>query len=136
MNNSILSWYFQLSRGIRQGCPISALLCVLVAVILSIKLRSDRNVKGIELGDVEDKICQLVDDITIFMKDLKSFQSAISHCQNFQECSGLKLNLEKSDMMPLINRPYRNHQTELPKVISKISVNYATFNTLGIFSKQ
>ena len=96
MNNGYLSRNIKLSRGIRQGCPISALLFVLVAEMLSVKLRSDKNVTGISMNNIEYKICQLADDTTIFIKNLKSLQSAIDLFQNFQKCSGLKLNLEKN----------------------------------------
>ena len=39
INNRYLSRNFTLERGIRQGCPLSALLFILVAEILSINLR-------------------------------------------------------------------------------------------------
>ena len=83
INNGYLSHNIKLSRGIRQGCPISALLIVLVAEILSIKLRSDKNVTGIFVNNLEYKICQLADDTTIFIKNLKSLQSAVDLFQNF-----------------------------------------------------
>ena len=131
INNGFLSQSFQLSRGIRQGCPISALLFVLVAEILSIKLRSDINVKGILVGKVEYKICQLADDTTIFIKNLKSLQYAISHFQNFQKFSGLKLNLEKSEIIPL--GPNRANPIALPKEVNKLLINYGKFKTLGVW---
>ena len=130
-NNGFLSQNFQLSRGIRQGCPISALLFVLVAEILSIKLRSDINVKGISVGNIEYKICQLADDTTVFIQNLKSLQYVISHFQNFTEFSGLKLNLEKSEIIPL--GPNRVHPIALPKEANKLLVNYGSFKTLGIW---
>ena len=134
INNGFLSRNFQLSRGIRQGCPISALLFILVAEILSIKLRSDKNITGILLRGVEYKICQLADDTTIFMKNLKSLQYAISLFQDFQKCSGLKLNLEKSEIIPL--GPSRVHHIELPEVVNKLSINNGAFKTLGIWFSQ
>ena len=39
-NNGHYSDYFELSRSIRQGCPISALLFILVAEMLAIKIRN------------------------------------------------------------------------------------------------
>ena len=42
INNGYLPRNIKLSRGIRQGCPISALLLILVVEILSGKLRSDK----------------------------------------------------------------------------------------------
>ena len=41
-NNGYLSQPFNLSRGVRQGCPISALLFILVAEIFAIQIRENR----------------------------------------------------------------------------------------------
>ena len=130
-NNGFLSRNFKLTRGIRQGCPISALLFVLVAEILSIKLRSDKNVTGILVNNIEYKICQLADDTTIFVKNLQSLQNAITLFQQFRECSGLKLNLEKCEIIPL--GPCRACGLALPKSVDKLKVNTGAFKTLGIW---
>ena len=53
------------------------------------------------MNNIEYKICQLADDTTIFIKNLKSLQSAIDLFQNFQKCSGLKLNVEKTEIFHL-----------------------------------
>ena len=65
-NNGYLSNYFSLSRGIRQGCPISALLFIIVAEILAINIRIDSKIKGIQVLDQTFKICQLADDTALF----------------------------------------------------------------------
>ena len=48
----------------------------------------------------------------------KSLQCETSHFHNFQECSGLNLKLEKSEIIPC--EPKRKSQIELPNVV----VNY------------
>ena len=93
-NNGYLSNYFSLSRDIRQGCPISALLFILVAEILAINIRIDSKIKGIQVLDQTFKIFQLADDTTLFLNDIQSFQRAISLLQRLGACSGLKLNLD------------------------------------------
>ena len=47
-NNGWLSKNCEMSRGIRQGCPISALLYLFVAEILAIKINSNNNIKGFQ----------------------------------------------------------------------------------------
>ena len=89
INNGYLSNNFELSRGIRQGCPISALFFILVAEILSIKLRTCRDAKGIVIGNMEFKIFQLADDTTFFAQDIKSLQAFISEFATFELISGL-----------------------------------------------
>jgi len=67
-NNGHSSQFFMLSRGIRQGCPLSAYLFILVAEVLAIKIRKDENIKGIEIGERTYKILQLADDTTCFFE--------------------------------------------------------------------
>ena len=65
--NGHLSKRFPLSRGIEQGYPISALLFILVVEVLSVKLRTNEEIKGIQINGFEYKIVQLADDTTIFV---------------------------------------------------------------------
>ena len=67
-NNDWLTESYSLSRGIRQGCPLSCLTFVLAVEILAIKLRSNINVKGIKINRRSVKIAQLADDTTLFLK--------------------------------------------------------------------
>ena len=77
LNNRYLSQNFKLSRGIRQGCPISALPFLLVAEILSRKLKANDDAKGLQINRYEYKVIQVADDTTIFVKDLESLNNAI-----------------------------------------------------------
>ena len=43
-NNGYYSQFFNITRGIRQGCPISALLFILVVEIMAIHIRNDKNI--------------------------------------------------------------------------------------------
>ena len=42
-----------MNQGIRQGCPISALLYIYVAEILSLKLKSNNEIKGIHISNMQ-----------------------------------------------------------------------------------
>ena len=50
-NNGFLSDYFDMKRGIRQGCPASCLLFVLCVEILSIIITTNNSLKGYHLGN-------------------------------------------------------------------------------------
>ena len=76
-NDGHYSEYLKLSRSIRQGCPISALLFILVAEMLAIEIRKDENIKGISVNITEYQIIR-ADDTTLILKDLYSLDKAIN----------------------------------------------------------
>ena len=97
-NNGYHSNFFTLSRGIRQGCPISALLFLLVVEIMAIHIRSNNKIEGIKISDSQDiVITQLADDTTLFLKDTSSLNEALAFIETFGESSGLRLNKDKSE---------------------------------------
>ena len=53
------------------------------------------------VNDMEFKICQLADDTTLFLKDKLSLELTINHKLKFERLSGLKLNLEKTEIIPI-----------------------------------
>ena len=59
-------YFSELGRGIRQGCPISALLFILLAEVMAIHIRNNGKIKGINVGKQIYKISQLADDTTLF----------------------------------------------------------------------
>ena len=130
-NNGHFSEYFSLSRGIRQGCPISALLFILVAEILAIKIRSDKDIKGITVKNEEYKLCQLADDTTIIVNDIKSICRSVQTINNFHYCSGLKINQDKTIIIPL--GLSRKGTPNLPKDLQKLSFKNNAFKSLGIW---
>ena len=130
-NNGYLSNYFSLKRGIRQGCPISALLFILVAEILAINIRADSEIKGIQVSDKTFKVSQLADDTTLYLKDMLSLERAISLFQDFGLCSGLKLNLDKTEVIPLGS--VQPKDIDIPHGIKCINIRKQAFKTLGIW---
>ena len=131
INNGHFSRNFILGRGIRQGCPLSALLFILVAEILSIKLRANKDAKGITIDNWEYKIFQLADDTTILTQNLDSLKLIIAEFLKFQKISGLKLNLEKCEIVQL--GPTWLKRSDLPSELSNLKINEGPFKTLGIW---
>ena len=65
--NGYLSDKIHLSRGCRQGDPISPYLFVICAEVLSHVIRECKDVKGICIGELEMKLSQYADDTTLLL---------------------------------------------------------------------
>ena len=119
-NNGYLSPYFKLGRGIRQGCPVSALLFLLVAEVVAIVLREAKNVKGLYVKQTCIKL--------LFLKDTISVKYAICIFEEFYRYAGLKLNKSKTLAFIIENDTKINPDTSIGIVWTK-----NPFKTLGIW---
>ena len=95
--NGFTSIYFNLSRGIRQGCPISTLLYVLVAETLAEAVRVESEIKGIKLPDgLISKWVGYSDDGNATLSDFKSVEKLFVLLEIYERASGAKVNLQKT----------------------------------------
>ena len=105
-NNGWLSQDIRIERGIRQGCPVSALLFIFVIEILALDIKANKDIKGIEVGTgerkTEIKISQYADDAHVLLQDKNSLANTIHMIQTFSQVAGPKLNLEKCEILPLL----------------------------------
>ena len=85
---------FLINRAVRQGCPISPFLFILVTELLLLKIISDRNFEGISIFGKELKMSQLANDTTVFLKD-KKLCNSVNLIDQFSKASGLRLNMSK-----------------------------------------
>jgi len=97
MNAGFMTNYFKVSRGVRQGCPLSPLLFVLAVEMVALKVRQDQLCRGIELLNGENaKISQFADDSTLILEDTRSLRNAMSIVNSFGVLFGLRLNQKKT----------------------------------------
>ena len=96
INNGFRTNWFKLSKGVRQGCPLSPYLFILSAEILSNKIRQDPNITGIKIYGNEIKLSQFADDTTLFNADLASLERALKLINDFGKIAGLSLNVKKT----------------------------------------
>lgn len=133
INNGWRSNSFQVNRGIRQGCPLSALLFIIVAEILAIKIRNNDQIKGIEVKTSSNeiktlKITQLADDTTLFVKSEQDIKNALHTIDTFGNFSGLKLNKQKTTGLWIGNLKFR-----APTTLHNISITNDHVKALGIY---
>ena len=125
-----LSSFFRLGRGCRQGDPLSPYLFILCAEILSIRLRNNKNIKGINIDNVELKFSQYADDATAFLDGSKtSLEETLQELDTFANISGLKTNFDKTQVIWIGAKKY---STDAIKTRWKLSWGTTRFKLLGI----
>ena len=103
MTNGFQSEYFEISRGIRQGDSLSALLYIIQFEPLADKLRRSDAVPGIDVTlrncnneNITVKGCQYVDDSNSMLKSINYIGNFLDILKNYEKISGSKVNLNKT----------------------------------------
>lgn len=100
LNIGWASSFFELQRGVRQGCPLSPYLFILSAEILAKTIRSNNEIKGLTKKKSEVKISLYADDTTFIVNGTKESLSATPNMiENFGGESGLRLNNRKTESL-------------------------------------
>lgn len=101
--NGFLTPYFRLKNSVKQGCPISALLYVLLAEPLSIAIKKNCEIRGVVIPNtnVEEKVFVHADDTTLTLVDKNSVSETFRVLELYEKASGAKLNKEKSEVLAL-----------------------------------
>ena len=102
LNNRLFSDPFELEKGVRQGDPLSPYLFVVAIEILAISLRTNKYIEGIKIGADEIKSLFYADDMTATLANISSVEIIIKILNDFEKCSGLKMNLSKTKAMWIV----------------------------------
>ena len=103
-NAGWFSSWFPCEKGVRQGCCASPYLFLIVAEVMSIKLRSSTQLEGIKFENLNinlTKVLQYADDTTLILKDEDELETALEVVDKFGKLCGLKLNRNKSSVLPI-----------------------------------
>ena len=128
--NGYLSQFFSLSHGVRQGCPLSPLLYVLVAEVLACSIRANPRIKGLCLPGSSDPlslISQYADDTSLVVCSDHAIRACCEVYDVYERGSGSKLNLSKSKGLWL--GPWANC-SDPPVTLDWLSVK---IKVLGVF---
>lgn len=94
--------FFEVGRGTRQGCPLSPFLFAIALEPLAVALRSASAIKSIRVGTIEESLALYADDMLLFLDDPRdSLRTALGIINHFATFSGLKVNWNKSSVLPI-----------------------------------
>lgn len=101
--NGSLTRPFPVTRGIRQGCPLSGLLYAISIEPLLVSLRRQLNGFNIPNAPSVDsvKLTAYADDVTVVVKDSEDVTRLILALNKFQQASSARINWEKCSSLLL-----------------------------------
>ena len=101
-NKGFLSGVIHITRGVRQGCPLSQLLYVVVAEVLANAIRADDTIRGINLPSVpQKKLGGYADDLALYLATMTSVENAFKILNKYERATGAKVNPNKTKIFPL-----------------------------------
>ncbi|KAL4255512.1 hypothetical protein AB1N83_014246 [Pleurotus pulmonarius] len=108
MINGCISTFFKVTRGVRQGDPLSCLLFDLGIEPLSIAIRTS-NIKGIDIPGTNEKLVAnlFADDTTIFLNEEDDFATLQKILDNWCLAAGARFNIKKTQLLPIGSLEYR-----------------------------
>ena len=98
INGGITTHYFKLKKGKRQGDPIFAYLFILVLEAAFWLIKSNKNIKGLNIFNHEFLYTAYTDDTTFFVKDKNSDFKNLNIFHKFSLVSGLSSNTTKCEI--------------------------------------
>ena len=97
LSNGYVSEFFSVQRGVRQGCPLSPLLFVMVSEVFGQAIRKCDEIQGLKLpGRCELKITQYADDNTCIVTNTYGIFKVFDVFDEYGRACGARLNKDKS----------------------------------------
>ena len=88
---------FPLKSGTRQGCLLSPLLFNIVLEVLTIAIRAEKEIKGIQTRREEVKLSLFADDMILYIGNPKdSTRKLLELINEYSKVAGNKINTQKS----------------------------------------
>lgn len=117
ITGNICSPPFKITRGTRQGDPISPILFILSMEPLAQTIRQAKNIKPITLNYTDHHISLYADDILLYLEDISySLPNLLDIFDYFSSISSYKMNQSKSSLMYLRTPPKHTPTHEIPIV--------------------
>uniref|UniRef100_A0A8C5WX28 ribonuclease H n=1 Tax=Laticauda laticaudata TaxID=8630 RepID=A0A8C5WX28_LATLA len=103
---------FTITKGVRQGCPLSSLIFILSIEILLVQIRNKKQITGIKIKKEEHKTQAFADDLIFFTENpIDVGTILLKEIEEFVKMAGLKINKNKTEI--LIKNLTENQEREL-----------------------
>ena len=116
--NGIFSTPFHITRGVRQGDPLSCLAFDLAIEPLACMLRHEPTLRGLELLGLNEKLLAkfFADDTALYLSHEDRFDDVQKLLTAWCEVSGAKFNIEKTEIIPIGSEEHQHAVTHTRKV--------------------
>jgi hypothetical protein len=112
--NGAISKPFQVSRGVRQGDPLSCLLFNIAIEPLANLLRKNDRLNGFNIPGVDEKLITTLfaDDTTVYLSQDDLFDDLTDTLNLWCKASGARFNINKTKIIPIGSKTYRHEVVE------------------------
>jgi len=125
--NGELTRFIFIMRGVRQGCPRSLLLYILVAEALGLAIKACPNIKGFQMPGYDPiPVLQYADDTNLIVQNIESINAALQIFDTYCKATGSNLKPEKTKGLAIATCEHLTART-----LHRIQWNW-DFKVLGI----
>ncbi len=105
----MLSNPFKVTRGVRQGDPLSCALFNLTIEPLACKIRGDNNLRGLQIPGLNEKliVSLYADDTNLFLSKEDNLDYVHTILNEWCKASGAKFNQGKTEIIPIGSKEHR-----------------------------
>jgi hypothetical protein len=115
--NRVLSQMYEITRGVRQGDPLSCLIFNLAIESLASMLRCS-TIRGFQIKSAVDRLVTTLfaDDTTVYLSEHDQFENLQSLLNKWCRASGAKFNIKKTAILPVGTPAYCRQVLETRKL--------------------
>jgi hypothetical protein len=122
--NDNLTAPFQIRSGVKQGCPLSPLLFILVNEILHCSILNDPEIKGYKINkETHVPNSGYADDTVAIVTNEKEAERVMKHIKKFCQATAAKINIQKSSVMLTGRWNKRNYVPKAFENVERIDVH-------------
>lgn len=97
VSNGHISPFFDITRSVHQGSPISSFLFLICSQVQTYLMKSNPQIKGVNVNGAQYLISQFADDTDLYLNfDQQTIDTVIQILERLERNIGLKVNYDKT----------------------------------------